>query len=275
MTMVRKYRHLKMLKRVGHGHDPAGTVATKPGKCAVLCPECPQPGINLKDGWKKCKFLYRLFLAIDANFCLKRKKVSSYKANPGLIEYKLFLKAFDKLVIQEHSTCSNHKAVDAEHVTKGLAATGVAAVDCVRPNVKRPLAVADLIAGKQYVMMDSVFFGSLKGIDLLEIIVSYNIYPHKMHINADNTTQFYFYIPRFHLPAHIMACQSIFSFNFNHSIQEAVVEANKYRQLHNEFDAGLDPEITDRRRAKLSVWEVSESNDKEPNPFERKFQGTL
>ncbi|KAF8158044.1 hypothetical protein B0H34DRAFT_707296 [Crassisporium funariophilum] len=42
-------------------------------------------------------------------------------------------------------------------------------------------------------------------------------YPHKMHINTDDTTQFYFYIPKFHLPAHIMACQSIFSFNFNRS----------------------------------------------------------
>ncbi|KAF8155970.1 hypothetical protein B0H34DRAFT_783611 [Crassisporium funariophilum] len=357
MTMVREYRHLKMLKRAGRGHDPAGTVATKPGECAVLCPACPQPGINLKDGWKNAspedQFLYRLFLAIDANFRLKRKKVSSYEADPGLSkgwayflpedEYKSFLKAFDKLVIQERSTCSNHKAVDAERATKGLAATGVAAVDCARHDVKRPLAVADLIAGERYVTMDSVFFGSLKDIDLLEIVVSYDIvcqwskhvwdrmakYPHKMHINTDDTTQFYFYIPKFHLPAHIMACQSIFSFNFNRSvgrtdgegvergwshinpvatstremgpgsrrdtlddhfgdwnwkktsfmgasllrkIQEAVVEANEHRQLHDEFDAGLDPKITDRWRAELSAWEVRESNNKEPNPFERKFQ---
>ncbi|KAF8059073.1 hypothetical protein FPV67DRAFT_1427056 [Lyophyllum atratum] len=205
-----------MLKRAGRGHDPAGTVATKPGECAVLCPACPQPGINLKEGWKNAspedRFLYRLFLAIDANFRLKRKKVSSYEADPGLskgwayflpeVEYKSFLKAFDKLIVQE--------AVDAERATKGLAATGVAAVDCARHDVKRPLAVADLIGGERYVTMDSVFFGSLKDIDLLEIVVSYDIvcqwskhvwdrmakYPHKMHINADDTTHFYFYIPK-------------------------------------------------------------------------------
>ncbi|KAF8066636.1 hypothetical protein FPV67DRAFT_1417508 [Lyophyllum atratum] len=357
MTMVREYRHLKMLKRAGRGHDPAGTVATKPGECAVLCPACPQPGINLKEGWKNAspedRFLYRLFLAIDANFRLKRKKVSSYEADPGLskgwayflpeVEYKSFLKAFDKLIVQERSTCSNHKAVDAERATKGLAATGVAAVDCARHDVKRPLAVADLIGGERYVTMDSVFFGSLKDIDLLEIVVSYDIvcqwskhvwdrmakYPHKMHINADDTTHFYFYIPKFHLPAHIMACQTIYSFNFNPSvgrtdgegvergwshinpvatstremgpgsrrdtlddhfgdwnwkktsfmgasllrkIEEAVVEGNDHRQLHDEFNAGLDPEITGRWRAELSTWEVRESNEKGPNPFERKFQ---
>ncbi|KAF8149531.1 hypothetical protein B0H34DRAFT_734180 [Crassisporium funariophilum] len=319
MTMVRKYRHLKMLKRAGRGHDPAGTVATKPG-----------PGINLKDGWKNAspedQFLHRLFLAIDANFCLKRKKVSPYKANPGLskgwayflpkVEYKSFLKAFDKLVIQERSTCSNHKAVDAEHVTKGLAATGVAAVDCARHGVKCPLAVADLIAGERYVTMDSVFFGLLKDIDLLEIVVSYNImcqwskhvwdwmakYLHKMHINADNTTQFYFYIPKFpprphhgmprgwsHINPVATSTQEMGpgsrrdtlndhfgDWNWKKtSLMEAVVEANKHQQLHDEFDAGLDPKITNRWRAKLSVWEVRRSNNKEPNPFERKFQGAL
>lgn len=53
MLMVREYRHLKMLKRAGRGHDPAGVAATKAGGCAVLCPACPQPGLNLQDGWER------------------------------------------------------------------------------------------------------------------------------------------------------------------------------------------------------------------------------
>lgn len=52
MIMIREYRHLKMLKRAGRGHDPLGTAATRPGECAVLCPACPQPGINLPEGWQ-------------------------------------------------------------------------------------------------------------------------------------------------------------------------------------------------------------------------------
>ncbi|KAF8065143.1 hypothetical protein FPV67DRAFT_1419520 [Lyophyllum atratum] len=244
LTMIREYRHLKMLKRTGRGHDSMGTAATKPGECAVLCPACPQPGINLKEGWRNARpeerFLYRLFLAIDANFRLKRKNVSSYEADPGLsqgwayflpeVEYKSFLKVFDKLI---RSTCSSHKAVDAERATKGLAATGVAAVDCARHDVKRPLSVADLVAGERYVSMDSVFLGSLKAVeDLVEVVVSYDIscqwskhvwermakYPHKMRINESGEMFFYFYIPKFHLPAHIMACQSLYSFNFNRNV---------------------------------------------------------
>lgn len=49
--MVREWRNLKMLKRAGRGHDPAGVQATKEGECAVICPACPQPGRNLPNNW--------------------------------------------------------------------------------------------------------------------------------------------------------------------------------------------------------------------------------
>jgi hypothetical protein len=51
--MVREYRHLKMLKRAMRGYDPGGVMATQPGECAVLCPACPQPGLNLESDWEK------------------------------------------------------------------------------------------------------------------------------------------------------------------------------------------------------------------------------
>lgn len=49
--MVREWRHLHLLKRAGRGHDLAGLEATALGSCAVLCPACPHPGINLPDDW--------------------------------------------------------------------------------------------------------------------------------------------------------------------------------------------------------------------------------
>ncbi|KAF8873570.1 hypothetical protein BD779DRAFT_1476948 [Infundibulicybe gibba] len=55
MVMIRIYRHIKMLKRSGKGHDPGGAAATKPGECAVLCPACPQPQMNLPMGWDSDK----------------------------------------------------------------------------------------------------------------------------------------------------------------------------------------------------------------------------
>lgn len=51
MIMAREWRHLKMLKRAGRGHDPVGVQGTQPGSLAVLCPACPRPGINLRPGW--------------------------------------------------------------------------------------------------------------------------------------------------------------------------------------------------------------------------------
>ena len=50
--MTMQWRHLKLLKWGGRGHDPAGVDKTKAGELAVLCPSCPRPGINLPEDWK-------------------------------------------------------------------------------------------------------------------------------------------------------------------------------------------------------------------------------
>jgi hypothetical protein len=53
LRLVHQWRHLKLLKRTGRGHDPVrGALETRPGECALLCPACPHPGINLPVGWE-------------------------------------------------------------------------------------------------------------------------------------------------------------------------------------------------------------------------------
>ena len=47
-----QWRHLKLLKWGGRGHDPSGVASTKSGELVVVCPSCPHPGINLPDGWE-------------------------------------------------------------------------------------------------------------------------------------------------------------------------------------------------------------------------------
>lgn len=42
-----------MLKRAGHGQDPAGVNATGQGELALECPACPHPGRNLPEGWDR------------------------------------------------------------------------------------------------------------------------------------------------------------------------------------------------------------------------------
>ena len=51
LRMSRQYRHLIALKRAGRAHDITGTLGTKPGELAVVCPACPQPGMNLPVDW--------------------------------------------------------------------------------------------------------------------------------------------------------------------------------------------------------------------------------
>ena len=46
-----QWRHLKMLKRAGRGHDTTGANGTKEGELALACPSCPHPGINLPEDW--------------------------------------------------------------------------------------------------------------------------------------------------------------------------------------------------------------------------------
>lgn len=87
-----------------------------------------------------------------------------------------------------------------------------------------------------------MFFSSLtlaQLAELSEIIVSYDIvcqwsihiwermkaYPHWMHTDHAGVRSFHFLIPKFHLPAHIMVCQTVFSFNFNRHVGRTDGEA--------------------------------------------------
>ncbi|KAF5380091.1 hypothetical protein D9615_006268 [Tricholomella constricta] len=249
MRMVREYRHIKMLKRSGRGHDPAGAAGTAAGELAVLCPACPQPGLNLPSGWQneppEKRWIYRLFLGIDANFRLKRKHVSNSIVDPALgdgmsyfvkrDEFINFLNTFGTLVIQDPSTCSNHKAVDAERSAKGLAATGVGTIDCARHDVKRPQSVGDLQRSERL----SHLSPSESPSESIELVVSYDIacqwsihiwkrmekYPRRLHLDAEGRQHIVFLVPKFHLPAHIMACQTVFSFNYNWGVGRTDGEA--------------------------------------------------
>lgn len=98
---------MKELKRAGRGNDGLRKVAdTKPGELAVKCIACPRPGINLPAGWENAppemqyvlcfllcvlkltflRFLYTIFIAIDACFRLKRKTAGSWETDPPMCD---------------------------------------------------------------------------------------------------------------------------------------------------------------------------------------------
>ncbi|KAJ7093330.1 hypothetical protein B0H15DRAFT_776920 [Mycena belliarum] len=239
INMTRAWRNLQIFKRAGCGHMTDGINQCKPGACALECPACPHPGKNLPPDWKDVpeerKFLYALFLALDANFRMQRKDVSSEAADPDLGNGIAFFGEVNAYMahLAEHwdqpqpkSTCVNHDAVNCpDKEVRGTASSGVGTVDCARHNMKRPKGVGDLQRGERYLNMDYMFFYTLKDSDCQLFFVSYDIacqwhkniwdrmkiYPREMQ--EQNRQRFYvFLVPKFHLPAHIESCNIKFSF---------------------------------------------------------------
>ncbi|KAH9479046.1 hypothetical protein JR316_0007621 [Psilocybe cubensis] len=193
MRIVREWRHVRLLKRMGRGHAESGVQGTKEGECAVLCPACPHPGINIPEDWKERpeseQWIYSLFVGIDANFQLKRMNVSNDNRDPPLNhgyaymvegrKFREYLNIYDSKIPDEKSNCNNHDAIKSASIRggKGAAASGLGTVECSRHDMKRPVSVGDLQKGERYVL-DIVYL-----------------------------------VPKFHLPAHIPKCQTSFLFN--------------------------------------------------------------
>ncbi|KAF7368058.1 CxC2 domain-containing protein [Mycena sanguinolenta] len=176
-------------REFGEGMIRPASLGPSMESARFLCPACPQPGKNLPADWRNVpdekQFLYALFLALDANFRLKRKDVSSEEKDPGLGNGWAFYCEVKKYMqhVKEHwndkqdrSHCVAHDAVDKpDREARGTASSGIAAVDCARHNMKRPQAVGDLQLGERYMNMDYMFFSSIAGTEVLRFFVSYDI----------------------------------------------------------------------------------------------------
>ncbi|KAG2741580.1 hypothetical protein P692DRAFT_20751024, partial [Suillus brevipes Sb2] len=131
--------------------------------------------------------------------------------------------------VQEKSSCASHNTLNLANTknSRGLAVTGVGPIVCARHNLTHPSSVGDLQKGERYVNMDYLFFSMLQHSgDVLTLNILYDItcqwskhlwermshYPSQIHLLGDRKT-FTFVVPKLHLPAHIVACQTSFSLN--------------------------------------------------------------
>ncbi|KAJ7019263.1 hypothetical protein C8F04DRAFT_913208, partial [Mycena alexandri] len=241
LRMCREYPHLLMLKRAGIFHEHGGVLATKPGQCAIRCPCCPRPGVNLPHDWQSASaenaFLYIVFLAIDACFRLKRRLVSSELKDPSLgpgwsymVEsspYRAYLLSVTDQ--KEMSTCSGLAALDYANTkfSKGYSSTGVGMGVCARHEFVQANGVGDLQKGERYANMDYIFASILRHIHPhLMKIISYDIVCQWWRNLRARVKQlpplvrfrvvmsiFRFVIPKLHIHAHTMSCQLNFSLN--------------------------------------------------------------
>lgn len=86
--------------------------------------------------------------------------------------------------------------------------------------------------------MDYLFFSSLADTEFDRLVMSYDIacqwsvnlwdrmlsYPHRIQIGQEGKI-IIFLVPKFHLPAHIAACQTAFSFNLTRGVGRTDGEA--------------------------------------------------
>ncbi|KAG1902395.1 uncharacterized protein F5891DRAFT_1127683 [Suillus fuscotomentosus] len=242
MRTIRQFRHIRMMKQAGRGNVGGGIASTEPGALAVQCPACPHPGINLPGDWEQIdvslKFLYAIFLALDANFRLKNRLRSSKAGDPGLhtgLAYFVPNEPYRAHILNnasqnDISSCSGFKTL-AHAETKfsnGLRATGVGLCLCARHEFVRPVGVGDLQKGERYANMDYIFFSTITPLLLLSVVISYDIacqwklnllkrmlaLPEDIQIPVVTAVAaFLFAVPKFHAPAHEEKCSTPHSLN--------------------------------------------------------------
>ncbi|EIN03594.1 hypothetical protein PUNSTDRAFT_78016, partial [Punctularia strigosozonata HHB-11173 SS5] len=238
---ARQYAHLMAAKRMGRGHDPTGIGGTPQGGLALRCPACPQPDWNLPKGWENSppekKWLYALFLALDACFKMKNRdrKIDDPELGGGTgyfvdeAEYQAHLKRYveepEKLDPCD-STFHAIKAVNSKKASSDvMSVSGVAAVKCARHALMVPNGVADLQRGEKYVTMDWIFWSSLLLVGaILPVIASYDIacqWKQNLRRRQSKLPVSYaalavvtirFFIPNFHINGHKLKCQTEFYF---------------------------------------------------------------
>ncbi|KAJ7700970.1 hypothetical protein B0H14DRAFT_2648615 [Mycena olivaceomarginata] len=231
MRTMREWRHLAMLKRGGRGNDGDRLVAeTRPGELAVVCPACPQPGVNLPADWESAsgeeRFLYILYIAIDACFRLKAdSSQAGHTSRRG--PFRTFLLSVTDQ--KEMSTCSGLAALD--YANTKFRWVGLLAWDWVYVLAMSSCSVtAQRICrkGRGHTNMDYIL-GSLLRHHYwrLRKYLSYDIccqwskyliermkeMPNGIKLNLI-LSLLRFVIPKLHIYGHKLACQLNFSLNY-------------------------------------------------------------
>ncbi|KAF9472822.1 hypothetical protein BDN70DRAFT_818093, partial [Pholiota conissans] len=239
--MTLQWRHLQMLKWAGVPHQIGGVSAIQPGQLAVRCPSCPYPGINLPGGWEhvseELRFLYMVFICMDANFRLKNQLVSNYSQDPGQgigWSYMVPRKPYEAYVLgrandEDISTCVGFQALAKSNnkFSVGLRYTGSSVTVCGRSEMIFPLGVGNLQKGERYSNMDYVFGSALQFVLVNTVLISYDImcqwfinlfkriekdWPN--HIKPRAGMTFIPAIPKLHEPMHNVAGHEVYSLNF-------------------------------------------------------------
>ncbi|KIJ41615.1 hypothetical protein M422DRAFT_255228 [Sphaerobolus stellatus SS14] len=241
LNIIRFWTYLQTKKRSG---QPQGIHQFLPKahqhSIAMVCPACPQPGINMAPRWEEepvdKRHKHTLFLNVDGNFRLSRKDkkedpndVSLATGNAYFVEdsaYAAFLKEAAKDLYEEACTCSGFKAGDILRSArgKGTVIPGVVCISCSRHMLLRPKGTVDLQKGERFCNVDYALAHSIKDTvgENMWITLSYDVgCQYCIKLSKRMVAQFpevgalmnrfTILVPKMHIKAHKEACQPFYS----------------------------------------------------------------
>ncbi|EIW51995.1 uncharacterized protein TRAVEDRAFT_136413 [Trametes versicolor FP-101664 SS1] len=166
-TTMRQYTYIQQCRRAGV--RPARELPRR--SLIVLCPACPQPGINMRERWKERdevhSYLDALHYSIDGNFHLNMKKKDTdpddfaYSMGAGYFVHERDFQHFLRKVpppINESSTCNQFGAMANGKYTGKV--TGVIGISC-RHMFMLPGGVVDLHFAERYLYVDFCLVSAL------------------------------------------------------------------------------------------------------------------
>ncbi|KAI0684999.1 hypothetical protein C8T65DRAFT_712839 [Cerioporus squamosus] len=241
MTAVREFAFIRSTKRAGvvPSHSmPAGCLA-------ILCPACPQPGINLDSRWdggrpKGEEYLDALFHTTDGNFQQNQKlKPLDPDDFPLSLGAGCFANEDEFAIYQskrqegrkESTTCHNFGAMG--YGPYGGRVSGTVSLSCARHMFVLPTGTVDLTAGEAYAYVHFIQLCGLQRYMKLRMhIAGYDIncqYRINFATRMQTIREQFAFLPslrythfpptliavgKFHLAAHIPTCRYKFSYNF-------------------------------------------------------------
>ncbi|KAI1786196.1 hypothetical protein LXA43DRAFT_898439, partial [Ganoderma leucocontextum] len=230
------------------------------GSLASLCPACPQPGVNMREGWKnrdeELKYIDALHFAIDGNFHFNQKAPRSDPDDfplTGGAAYFVHGEDFKKFLAtappppKEPSTCNNFGAIDYGKYQGNI--TGIVALLC-RHMIVLPGGIIDLNGREKYLYVDFAVVSALQRyLDLDIIIACYDIicqyiinfwtrlgreFTEKMvqdlvSIISAELPNIRAGVGKYHLPMHTKECQKKFSL---HLLPGACMDDGEWDERH-------------------------------------------
>ncbi|KAI0675894.1 hypothetical protein C8Q78DRAFT_1066529 [Trametes maxima] len=153
----------------------------EPATLCLLCPACPQPGLNMRDGWQEhlpeYRYLDALHYSIDGNFHLSMKDRDTDPLDQAMADGASYFVSgldFKTFIAQgKPSTCNQFGAI-GQGKYKGKI-SGVVGISC-RHMFMLPNGVVDLTRAEKYQYVDFALMSSMQRyLELLLLFGTYDI----------------------------------------------------------------------------------------------------